>query len=208
MNKTERMKLVRILGMLGSEHDGERASAAMAAHRVIQAAGTSWAQLLADVPGLCVSVSHTTRAMRPGEVDGVNYHFVAPDVFQTMAARGEFLEHAVVFGNRYGTARAGVAAQLAQGQDVVLEIDWQGARRIRELFPDALSIFILPPSIEALRERLEHRAQDEAAVIERRMEAAAQEISHQGEYDYRIMNGQFDAALAELTAIINARRAG
>lgn len=164
--------------------------------------------LLADVPGLCVSVSHTTRARRPGEVDGVNYHFVTPEAFEAMVARGEFLEHAVVFGNRYGTSRAAVAAQLAEGQDVVLEIDWQGARRIRELFPDALSIFILPPSIEALRERLEHRAQDEAAVIERRMEAAAQEISHQGEYDYRIMNGQFDAALAELKNIVEARRAG
>lgn len=164
--------------------------------------------LLAEVPGLGVSVSHTTRAMRPGEVDGVNYHFVSPEVFERMAERGDFLEHALVFGNRYGTSRTGVAAQLAAGQDVVLEIDWQGARRIRELFPDAVSIFILPPSIDALRERLEQRAQDEAAVIQRRMAAAAQEISHQGEYDYRILNGEFDTALAELKGIVAARRAG
>jgi guanylate kinase len=125
-----------------------------------------------------------------------------------MAAQGEFLEHATVFGNLYGTSRSGIEALLAAGDDVVLEIDWQGARRIREIFPSALSIFILPPSIETLRQRLIQRAQDNADTIERRMRAAAEEISHHGEYDHVVLNDDFERALGDLRAIVKKRRRG
>ncbi len=158
--------------------------------------------LLHDVPGLAMSISHTTRPARPGEVDGVNYHFTTPARFHDMVAAGEFLEHAVVFDNLYGTARSSVEAMLAAGHDAVLEIDWQGARRIRELFPGAVSIFILPPSVAALRERLEARGQDDPATIERRMRAATDEIAHQAEYDFRVLNDHFERALAALRAIV------
>jgi guanylate kinase len=163
-------------------------------------------QLIPADPGLALSVSHTTRAMRPGEQDGVHYHFVAVDDFLRMVGEGAFLEHAQVFDNYYGTAEAGVRKQLAGGQDVVLEIDWQGARQVRQRFPEAVSIFVAPPSIEALRERLGGRGTDSEAIIERRMRDAQSELSHYAEYDYLVINDDFDAALAELAAIVAAER--
>ena len=163
--------------------------------------------LLARTPTLSVSVSHTTRPQRPGEVDGVNYHFVDLPTFRAMAARGDFLEHAEVFGNCYGTSRIGVEAQLAAGRDVVLEIDWQGARLVRPLFPDATTVFILPPSIEALRERLLGRGQDAPEVIERRMAAAAEEMAHAGEYQHQIVNDRFEEALQALEAVVAGGKA-
>ena len=155
---------------------------------------------------LAVSVSHTTRAPRPGEVDGKDYHFVDVQTFRAMADAGAFLEHAQVFDNFYGTSRAGVEAQLAEGQDVILEIDWQGARLVRELLPQAVSIFILPPSRAALGERLRNRGQDDSAVIERRMRDAISEMSHYGEYDYLVINDVFATAQEELAAIMRSHR--
>lgn len=163
-------------------------------------------QLIPADPRLVLSISHTTRTMRPGEQDGVHYHFVAVDVFLAMVEKGAFLEHAQVFDNYYGTAEAGVRSQLAGGQDVVLEIDWQGAQQVRHRFPDAVSIFIAPPSIAALRERLGGRGQDSEAIIERRMRDAQSELSHYAEYDYLVINDDFDTALAELAAIMVAER--
>ncbi len=153
-----------------------------------------------------VSVSHTTRPARSGECDGLNYHFVGETEFLEMMAKGEFLEHAEVFGNRYGTAEASVQAQLARGQDVILEIDWQGARQVRRRIKEATSIFILPPSRDALAERLRHRAQDSDAVIAARMAQAREELSHYGEFDYLIVNDDFATALADLHAICTAGR--
>lgn len=155
-----------------------------------------------------VSVSHTTRAPRPGEVDGRDYHFVDVAAFQAMIGEGAFLEHARVFDNHYGTSRAAVAQQLADGRDVILEIDWQGARLIRELMPESTGIFILPPSRETLRERLQGRGQDEDTVIERRMRDAISEMSHYNEYDYLVINDVFDRALEDLVAILRSRRLG
>lgn len=160
-------------------------------------------QLLDD---LKVSVSHTTRACRPGEVDGVNYHFVTHDEFQRMLDDGAFLESAEVFGNYYGTSQQWVRATLTAGSDVILEIDWQGAQQIRRLMPDAISIFILPPSRKALQERLNNRGQDPTDVIEKRMAAAISEMSHYAEADYVVVNDHFDTALQELRAILVAGR--
>lgn len=162
--------------------------------------------LLDATPGLTLSVSHTTRPRRPGEIEGEHYFFIDSATFTQMVAAGEFLEHAIVFGNCYGTARASVFNTLAAGFDVILELDWQGARRIRELFPATLSVFIVPPSTAVLRERLEGRQQDDAAIIERRMAAAADEMAHQSEYDYVVLNDSFDHALADLSAIMRAAR--
>ncbi len=162
--------------------------------------------LLSRDNGLALSVSHTTRSPRPGEVDGVHYHFVSEETFQRMAEEGAFLEQAEVFGNRYGTSEAAVRDQLASGRDVVLEIDWQGARQVRRVFPDAVSIFVAPPSIEALRERLERRGQDAVEVIERRMAQARDELAHYPEYDYLVINDDFEAALEGLHAIVRAER--
>jgi guanylate kinase len=153
-----------------------------------------------------VSVSHTTRAPRPGEVDGVNYHFTDVAAFQAMVAQGAFLEHAQVFDNHYGTARANIEQRLAAGVDVILEIDWQGARQVREQFPDSIGIFILPPSRQALEERLRGRGQDGDEVIARRMRDAESEMSHYGEFDYLVINDDFATALAELAAIVTAQR--
>jgi len=153
-----------------------------------------------------VSVSHTTRAPRPGEVDGVNYHFTDVAAFQAMVAQGAFLEHARVFDNYYGTARANIEQRLAAGVDVILEIDWQGARQVREQFPDSIGIFILPPSRQALEERLRGRGQDGDEVIARRMRDAESEISHYGEFDYLVINDDFATALVELAAIVMAQR--
>ncbi|TNF96000.1 MAG: guanylate kinase [Gammaproteobacteria bacterium] len=154
---------------------------------------------------IAVSVSHTTRAMRPGEADGVNYYFIGQKSFEDMIDRGEFLEHARVFDNYYGTSQAAVKSQLA-AKDVILEIDWQGARQVRKLMPESVGIFILPPSSEALRERLMTRGQDDDETIERRMRDAQSEMSHYPEYDYLVMNDDFDTALSELGCIFLARR--
>ena len=155
---------------------------------------------------LVVSVSHATRAMRPGEQDGPHYHFVSVERFLELVGEGAFLEHAQVFDNYYGTSEAAVRSQLARGLDVVLEIDWQGARQVRQRFADAVSIFVAPPSIDALRQRLSGRGQDSAEVVERRMADARSELSHYAEYDYLVINDDFDAALEELRAIVTAER--
>ncbi len=162
--------------------------------------------LLSEDDNLVLSISHTTRPPRPGEVDGVDYHFVSREEFLRLAGEGAFLEQAEVFGNYYGTSEAGVREQLASGRDVVLEIDWQGARQVRKAFPEAVSIFIAPPSIEALRERLGNRGQDDEAVIERRMRDARSELSHYPEYDYLVINDDFDTALGDLRCIVRAER--
>lgn len=161
--------------------------------------------LLDQCPELTVSVSHTTRAQRPGEVDGVNYHFIDRATFTEMVERGEFLELAEVFGNLYGTSQTWVEETLIAGKDVILEIDWQGAQQIRRLMPDSISIFILPPSLEALQDRLQGRGQDDTTVIEKRMAQARGEIAHYTEADYLVVNDAFDKALADLTAIIRAQ---
>lgn len=162
--------------------------------------------LVSDLLFIRVSVSHTTRPMRPGEEDGVNYHFTARDRFQEMINQGEFLEFAEVFGNFYGTSQAWVQDTLAEGYDLILEIDWQGAQQIRRLMPEARSIFILPPSQAALRERLQNRGQDNSDVIENRMRQAVNEMSHYVEFDYLIINDDFNQALAELKAIFTANQ--
>ena len=168
---------------------------------------TSLVKALLDASdGIEVSVSHTTRAPRPGEVDGVNYHFTDVAVFNVMVNEGSFLEHAQVFDNFYGTARANIEERLATGVDVILEIDWQGARQVRQQFPDSLGVFILPPSRQALEDRLRGRGQDGDEVIARRMEDAESEMSHYAEFDFLVINDDFDTALAELKAIITANR--
>ena len=149
-----------------------------------------------------LSVSHTTRPPRPGEKDGVHYHFVDEDAFESLAEDGAFLEHARVFDNRYGTGRAQVEAQLAAGHDVLLDIDWQGARQVRASFPACRGIFILPPSMAVLRERLARRGQDSPEVVERRMRDARSEISHWDEFDHVVINDDFEAALVDLHAIV------
>ncbi len=162
--------------------------------------------LLSSVDNLKVSVSHTTRPKRPKEQDGVNYHFVSVDDFSTMMEQGLFLEHAEVFGNYYGTSQDWIKEQLRQSIDVILEIDWQGAQQVRKLMPEAVSIFILPPSREALQERLQGRAEDDQAVIDRRMAQAVNEMSHYSEYDYLVVNDHFKTALSELVAIMKSNR--
>lgn len=162
--------------------------------------------LVEKVDNIEVSVSHTTRIPRPGEVDGINYHFIDIAAFQAMVAKGDFLEHAQVFDNFYGTARAKIEQRLAAGVDVILEIDWQGARQVRAQFPDCIGVFILPPSRQGLEERLRGRGQDEEEVIARRMRDAVSEMSHYAEFDYLVINDDFQTALAELAAIVTARR--
>lgn len=162
--------------------------------------------LVETTPGVAVSVSHTTRPPRPGERDGQHYHFVTPAAFAAMITENAFLEHAQVFGNCYGTGQAALQTQLKTGLDVILEIDWQGARQVRERMPDSSGIFILPPSREALRQRLANRGQDNLEVIEQRMAAALNEMSHYGEFDYLVINDDFAAALNNLRAILIANR--
>ena len=162
--------------------------------------------LLKSTPHIGVSVSHTTRQPRPGEVNGVAYHFTDVETFKTMVGEGAFLEHAQVFDNFYGTSQRWVESELAAGRDVILEIDWQGAQQVRRLMPEAVSVFIAPPSIEALRQRLQGRGQDDESTIERRMRDARSEMSHYGEYDYLIINDNFDNTLLELQSIVIARR--
>ena len=163
-------------------------------------------KLVETTAGVELSISHTTRPPRPGEEQGVHYHFVTLAAFEAMIAEDAFLERAQVFGNRYGTSRAAVLEQLQAGQDVILEIDWQGARQVRTLLPDSLTIFILPPSREVLRERLAGRGQDSAEVIEQRMAAALSELSHYAEFDYLVVNDDFGTALDALRAILIANR--
>jgi len=162
--------------------------------------------LLDRVSDVVVSVSHTTREPRAGEKDGVDYHFVSKAEFETMVAAGQFLEHAHVFDNFYGTSRVAVAEQLEAGRDVILEIDWQGARQVRHAAPQAVGVFILPPTRETLRERLTARGQDSEQVIERRMRDAIREMSHYGEYHFLIFNDDFEQAVAELQALFVAQR--
>jgi len=155
---------------------------------------------------LTVSISHTTRPRRPREVDGEDYHFVDRPTFERMIAQDAFIEHAEVFGNHYGTSRDSVAQALATGSDVVLEIDWQGAALMRRVLPEVVGIFIVPPSQQALRQRLQERAQDDPAVIESRLAAARSEMQHHHEFDYLVINDDFDTALRELEAIVTAER--
>ncbi|MBD9358785.1 guanylate kinase [Methylomonas albis] len=163
-------------------------------------------QLIAEMDDLAVSVSHTTRAMRSGEQDGVDYFFVSVEAFKTMNERQAFLEHAQVFDNFYGTAQQTVEDNLAKGLDVILEIDWQGAQQVRRMLPESLSIFILPPSIAVLSQRLQNRGQDNPEVIARRMRDAVTEMSHYPEYDYLIVNDDFSLALQQLKSIVIANR--
>ena len=155
---------------------------------------------------LGLSVSHTTRPMRPGEVDGQHYHFVSKSTFESMIAEGAFVEHALVFGNYYGTSKTAISTVLDQGQDLILEIDWQGAEQVRPLFPAAQSIFILPPSREALRERLFGRGQDDADVIARRLAEAEREMQAYPNYDFLIINDDFSQALNQLRCIFESAR--
>jgi guanylate kinase len=162
--------------------------------------------LLAREPGIHLSVSYTTRAPRPGESEGSHYHFVDVPTFLALKERGEFHEQAFVHGNWYATSATWLKAQVAAGQDVLLEIDWQGAAQVRRIIPDSVHIFILPPSIEALKERLEKRAQDPPAVIAERLRAAREEMRHCGEFDYVIMNQDFARAVDDLSVIVRAAR--
>jgi guanylate kinase len=156
-------------------------------------------------PEVCVSVSHTTRPMRPGEVDGVNYHFVDHATFETMLEANAFLESALVFSNRYGTSQKWVEDTLRQGIDVILEIDWQGAQQVRKQMPSTVSLFILPPSLACLRQRLTGRGQDAESVIDARMAEALSEMSHYVEADYLIINDDFTTALAQFQALITSQ---
>ena len=161
--------------------------------------------LLEREPGIALSVSYTSRPPRPGEIDGVHYHFVTRAMFEEMIRRGEFFEHAVVHGDLKGTARATVERTLAHGRDVLLEIDWQGARQVRALMPDTVGVFILPPSRVELERRLRTRAADSEEVIRRRLADSREDIAHAVEFDYLVVNDDFATALADLRAIVTTR---
>lgn len=163
-------------------------------------------RLIAELADITVSVSHTTRTMRPGEIDGKDYFFVSLPEFQAMQETQAFLEHARVFDNFYGTARQTVVDNLYLGRDVILEIDWQGAQQVKRLWPDAVSVFILPPSIEVLLDRLKKRGQDDSATIARRMRDAVTEMQHYFEFDFLLVNDNFDEALNQLKSIVIAHR--
>jgi len=164
------------------------------------------ARLLEDERGLALSVSYTTRAPRPGEQNGREYHFVDLRAFEAMLERGEFLESAEVHGHRYGTSQKVIDEVRASGRDLLLEIDWQGAAQVRRLYPESIGIFILPPSMAELERRLRTRAQDADAVIRRRLDNAAEEMSHAAEFKYAIINNNFDDARLDLRAIVRAER--
>ena len=161
---------------------------------------------LARDPNICLSISFTSRQPRPGERHAEHYHFIDAGQFERMVAAGDFFEHARVHGDWKGTARQSVEPQLAQGRDVLLEIDWQGARQVRDKVPDAVSVFILPPSRQALEQRMRARGQDSDATIVRRLAAAREEMSHYGEFDYVIVNEDFATAVEEMCAIFTASR--
>jgi len=163
-------------------------------------------ELISNVSDVMVSISTTTRVMRPGEQDGVDYHFVDKEKFLSMVEHSAFLEHAKVFDNYYGTSQQHVEQELLKGKDVILEIDWQGARQVRRLIQDSQSIFIVPPSTDALKERLLNRGQDDDAIIQRRMQDAINEMSHYAEFDFLVVNDDFDQALQELKCIIKSNR--
>jgi guanylate kinase len=164
------------------------------------------AKLLEEDKNIHLSVSYTTRAARVGEVDGCNYHFVDKARFMGMLERGEFLESAEVHGNHYGTSHAWIRAQRAVGHDILLEIDWQGAQQVRRIFTDTIGIFILPPSIMELERRMRRRGQDSEEVVRRRLSAAAAEMSHAAEFDYVIINNDFEEARRDLLAVVRASR--
>ncbi len=164
------------------------------------------AALLQELEDVVLSVSHTTRKPRPGEVAGQHYHFVSAERFLDMIEAGDLLEHAKVFDNFYGTSRAAVEAQMDAGRDVILEIDWQGARQVRAAIPQAQSIFILPPSRTELERRLRGRGQDDESVIQRRLRDAESDSSHYDEYDYAVVNSDFDQAVHDLASIFRANR--
>ncbi len=162
--------------------------------------------VLADDPGLALSISYTTRAPRPGEANGREYHFVDRTAFQRMLDAGEFLESAEVHGNYYATSQKQIAGERAAGRDVVLEIDWQGAEQVRRIFPEAIGVFILPPSSAELERRLRARGKDSDETIRRRLAAAETEMSHAGEFDYVIINNEFEEARRDLAAVVRASR--
>jgi guanylate kinase len=162
--------------------------------------------LLKREPNIHLSPSYTTRAPREGEKDGVDYFFTSRPRFEEMIAAGEFLEHADVYGNYYGTSRKWIERELAGDHDVLLEIDWQGAKQVRALFPHMVGVFILPPSLEELRKRLKSRGKDSPEAIEKRMSSARDEISHVLEFEYIIVNEQFEVALADLVAVVRGAR--
>jgi len=162
--------------------------------------------LLEREPGIRLSVSYTTRPPRPGETDGVDYHFVTAERFKALKSGGEFLEHAHVHGNWYATSGTWLKSEVDSGRDVLLEIDWQGAAQVRRLVPESVQVFVLPPSLESLRERLTRRAQDDARTIERRLAAAREEMRHCDEFDYVIINQDFATAVEDLLAIVRAAR--
>lgn len=162
--------------------------------------------LLEQVDNLKLSISYTTRGKRDGEEHGKNYYFVNEEEFNTMREEGKFLEDAEVFGNHYGTAKEKVTEALATGADVVLEIDWQGAKQIKDNFPEALLIFVLPPGLDILKQRLVDRGKDDAETIQRRLSQAAHEISHYKLFDYLVVNDDFDACLAQMVGIVKATR--
>jgi len=162
--------------------------------------------VLSRETGIVLSISFTSRKARPGERHAQHYHFISKEEFETMIGNGDFFEHALVHGDYKGTAKQSVEPQLAAGKDVLLEIDWQGARQVREKLPDAISIFILPPSKDALETRMRNRGQDSEDVIKQRLANAREEMSHYNEFDFVIVNENFDAAVSELRAIFQAQR--
>ncbi|MCD6040325.1 MAG: gmk [Gammaproteobacteria bacterium] len=162
--------------------------------------------LIESLPNITVSISHTTRPQRPAETHGINYYFIDENTFQTMVKHHDFLEYALVFNHHYGTSRSWVEKTLAQGVDVILEIDWQGCLQIQRLFPDCISIFILPPSLTDLAKRLKNRAQDSAEVIQQRLFDAREAVSHIHHFNYVVMNVDFDTALNDLKIIVQANR--
>lgn len=164
------------------------------------------AALLEAEPAVGLSVSYTTRPAREGEIDGKHYHFVDRAAFETMVANGDFLEYAEVYGNYYGTSSGWIRSRLSEGRDILLEIDWQGARQVREVFPEAVGIFIVPPSIEELERRLRGRATDSEEVIARRLASARKEIDMLPEYDYTVVNDNFERARQDLISIVRAQR--
>jgi guanylate kinase len=163
--------------------------------------------VMKDDPSLKISVSYTTRKPRPGEKEGVDYHYVDERTFRAMQDRGDFLESAQVHGNHYGTAKQVILDAVARGDDLILEIDWQGAQQVRRLYPDAVGIFILPPSVEELERRMRSRGQDSDAVIRQRLANAREELAHAGEFKYAIINKDFETARRELASIIERERA-
>jgi guanylate kinase len=163
--------------------------------------------VMREDPSLKISISYTTRAPRPGEKNGVDYHFVDEATFRAMRSRDEFLESAEVHGNHYGTAKKVILEAIKRGEDLILEIDWQGAQQVRRLYPQCVGIFILPPSLEELERRIRARGQDADAVIRRRVNNAKEELAHAGEFKYAIINKDFDTARRELAEVIQAERA-